>query len=305
MVAPAPALKTMESASQNPLTRRWLLNLALLVLVLALGGYAWYRSSRAPVETKPTLTTLSADAVEAIEVARPEQPAVRLQRTDGQWRLTAPLNARADSFAIDSLLRMTQAPIDSTITPADAELARYGLDRPRLTVRLNDTEIRFGEAHPLKDEHYVQYQSRVHLIPNRYYAQAAMPYTNFIDSRLIEPGRKLTGFKLPDFALRLQDSEWRREPGIEALSSDRINGFVDDWRHARALQVEKYGGKKAQQQVVITTEDSDGKPTDLRIEVISREPEFVLYRPDEGLEYHFPQDTARRLLTLSAETAEK
>lgn len=289
---------TMESAPQNPLTRRWLLNLALLAIVVALGGYAWYHAGRAPEATKPTLTTLRADAVLAIELARPQQPAVRLERTDGQWRLTAPIKARADSFAVDSLLRLAQAPMDSTITPADPELARYGLDRPGLTVRLDDAEIRFGEAHPLKDEHYVQYESRVHLISNRYYAQAAAPYTNFIDSRLIEPGRKLTGFKLPDFTLTMRDGEWRREPAIEALSSDRINGFVDDWRHARALQVEKYSGKKTQEQVVITAENPDGGQTELRVEVLARKPELVLYRPDEGLEYHFPEDTARRLLEL-------
>lgn len=284
--------------SGNPLTRRWLLNLALLVVVAALGLYAWYRSGEEPVETRPLLTNIDGAAVQTIEIIRAEESPVRLKRDAAQWRLTAPLKARADSFAVDTLLRLLRAPAESITTPADGDLARYGFDRPRLTVRFGKEAVRFGEGHPFKDEHYVQYDGRVYLIANRYYAQAAAPPTNLIDSRLIEPGRKLTELQLPDFRLTLKDGEWRRDPAIESLSSDRINGFVDDWRHARALQVEKYAGKPAAEQVRLVTENADGSSSELTLGILARTPELVLHRPDEGLEYRFPGDTAQRLLGL-------
>ncbi len=290
-----------ESASTSPLARRWWLNLALLALVAALGLYAWYRAGQPAEAPKTTLTALPADAVQAIEIVRPQAAPVRLERRDGEWRLAAPLEARADSFAVEALLRILRAPIESTITTAASDLARYGLDRPRATVRFGTTEIRFGEIHPLKDQYYVQYGEAVHLIASHYYAQATTPPTSLIDSRLLEPGRKPVGFKLPGFTLTLKDGEWQREPKIEALSSDRINGFVDDWRHARALQVEKYSGKKARERVVITVENPDGGKSELIIGVLARQPELVLYRPDEGLEYRFPEDTAQRLLNLKTE----
>ena len=294
---------TTPAGEKNPLARRWLLNLGLLVVVAALGVYAWYRSGEEPDASKPTLTTLDAASIKNIEISRPQQATVSLERSDDRWRLTAPIKARADSFAVEALLRLARAPIESPIAPIDGDMARYGLDQPRLTVRFDDTEIRFGEVHPIKDEYYAQRDNRIYLVQNRFYAQAAAPYTNLIDSRLIEPGRKLTRLALPDFSLTLKDGEWRREPEIAALSSDRINGFIDDWRHARALQVEQYSGGKAQQQIEVTAESADGHKETVKIAVLARKPELVLYRPDEGLEYHFPEDTAQRLLHLEEKAA--
>ncbi|HEX7044523.1 MAG TPA: DUF4340 domain-containing protein [Burkholderiales bacterium] len=289
-----------DAPAKNPLARRWWLNLALLAVIAGLGGYAWYRSGQSPEAAKPTLTSVAAASVQRIEIVRPNEETVRLERRDGRWRLTAPLAARADEFAVEQLMRVLRAPIDATVKPAEGGLARYGLESPRLTVRFDDTELRFGEFHPLKNEYYVQDGAEVRLIGSQYYAHLAVPYTNLIDSRLLGPEVKPVGFKLPGFALTLRDGEWQREPRIEALSSDRINGFVDDWRHARALKVEKYSGKKPQAQVVIAAEGPDGEQSEITVAVLAREPELVLYRADEGLEYHFPQDTAKRLLELDA-----
>lgn len=304
MVAAAPALTAVEANSKNPLARRWWLNLALLAVVIGLGTYAWLRPEKKPDADKPALTALPAESVRAIEIARRGEPVVQLERHDSGWRLTAPIKARADAFAVEQLLRVLSAPVEN-IAPAEGGLARYGLDQPRLVLRFDATELRFGDVHPLKDEYYVQYGERLYLVSSRHYAQAAAPYASLIDSRLLEAGRKPVAFKLPDFTLTLKDGEWQRDPRIEALSSDRINGFVDDWRHARALEVEKYSGKKPQQSIVITTEGQDGGRSDVVVAVLARQPQFILYRPDEGLEYHFPEDTAKRLLELNEPPSDK
>jgi hypothetical protein len=289
-----------QSAARRALVRRWLLNFVLLLLIVGVGGYAWYRSRHPHEEAKPLLTNVDPKSVQTIEIERAREPLVQLERRDGEWRLRAPLAARADSFAVESLLRVLRAPIDSRITPADADLARYGLAPSALGVRFDNTEIRFGEMHPLKDETYVEVGSAVYLISNQYRAQVAAPYTNLIDGRLIEPDAKPIRFKLPDFTLTLKDGTWQREPPIASLSSDRINAFVDDWRHARALQVQKYSGKKPQAHVLMTFADAAGDKTERRFELLARTPELIVYRPDEGLEYHFPEDTAERLLHLDA-----
>lgn len=285
----------------NTLARRWWLNVALLVIVAALGALVWYRSAHIPAETRTSLTEIDPTSIRRLEIERPKEAPASLERHDDEWRLVAPFKARADALAVESLLQLARAPIDATITPADGDLARYGLDHPLLTIRLDDTAIRFGQMHPLKDECYVQVGNAVHLIAGHYYAQAAARPTNYIDSRLIEPGRKLVTLKLPGFALRLDDGTWRREPEIATLSSDKINAFVDDWRHGRALQVEKSSGRKTRETIEIGFEEANGHRSTLTIGVLQREPELVLARSDEGLEYHFPKETAQRLLTLNAD----
>jgi hypothetical protein len=295
----ADASSPPDGSPRGPLARRWWLNLILLVVVAGLGLFAWYRSAHPPEDAKPRLTDVSADAVQTVEIEGAQKPVVRLERGGDGWRLVAPIKARADTLAVESLLRLLRAPVEGTVAQTDADLARYGLNPPKLQVHFDATVIAFGERHPLKDEQYVKHGSAVHLISSQYYTQAAAPYTNLLDSRLIEPGRKLVALKLPDFTLRQKDGAWVRTPEIKTLSSDRINAFVDEWRHARALRIQKHTDTKpAQEHVVATFAKPDGGETDLNIDVLARKPELVLYRHDENLEYHFPESIGERLLTL-------
>lgn len=295
--APPPAPET----SRGPIARRWWLNLALLLLVAALAVFAWYRSAHPPGDTRSPLTDVDPETVRRIEIQQPKQPTVVLERTESGWRMRAPLDARADGLAVDNVLRLARAPIETTVGPVDGNLARFGLESPSLVARLDNTTIRFGAMHPLKDDYYVEHDARVQLISSRYYAQTAAKYTNLIDTRLIEPGRKVVGFKFPHFALTLNGGTWQRQPELPSLSSDRINAFVDDWRHARALQVDKDAGRKPLEQVLLTFEDEPGRLTTLRLGVASRTGELVLVRPDEGLQYRFPEEVGRRLFTLEPE----
>jgi len=291
-----------QAVPRGPLARRWMLNAVLAVAVAGVGLFAWYRAAYPPTEVKPRLTDLKADTVQKIEITRPQQPVVRLERADGGWRMTAPIAARADSINVDSLLHILQAPVDGDFTLADKNLARYGLEPPQLVVRYDSAAVSFGDRHPLKDERYVKFGSAVRLVQGQYYAQASVRPTNLIDSRLIESGRKLSSIKLPDFALTLKDGAWKREPEIAALSSDRTNAFVDEWRNARALQVEVQKEKKpVLKTIVLGFEKPDGGTSELNVSLLARTPEFVLYRADENLEYHFPESTADRFLRLEAE----
>ena len=288
-----------EPGQGAPLARRWLLNLALLALVVALALLLWLRPDGDAESEAAPLTPLARDAIRTIVIERGGEPAVRLTQSDGAWRLTAPLEARVDAFTLDTLLDLAGAPADRPVPLENGDLGRFGLAPPELSVRLNDTTVHFGAAHPLEDRRYAQHGERVYLLPVRFYRAAASPYTNFIDTRLIEPGRKLAALALPGFALTLEDGTWRREPAIESLSSDRINAFIDDWKHARALRVQQYADEPVRERITLTLEGPEGGQSRVTVGILAREPELVLYRPDEGLQYHFPQAMAERLLQIS------
>lgn len=276
---------------------RWLLNLALLALVAGLALFVWLRPGERP-DARPALTALAPEAVARIVIERPGREPVVLERGEGGWRLSAPVRARANGFAVETVARLAAAPVELTL-PA-AEPKRYGLEPPEAVVRLDGAEVAFGSMHPLKDQHYVRHGDAIHLIASRYYAQATAPYTNFIDARLIEEGRRPVAFTLPGFALALENGSWRRAPEANDLSSDRINAFVEEWRHARALSVERASGKPARERVTITFEGEGGRSETLALGIVARTPALVLRREDEGLDYHFPEETGRRLLQLTA-----
>ncbi len=289
----------MESG-KTFLKSRWLLNLALVVLVTVLALFALYKGSRENTEAGPPLMTLATDQITRIQIDRPKKPRIVLTKTDDAWRLTAPHPARASSFNVDRLLRLAKAESQARFPAVPEELARYGLDKPSARVLLNDEEIIFGAMHPIKNQHYVRYRDEVHLIPSRYFAPITYRYTNYIDTRLLEEGRTPVGFKFPDFRLTLKDGTWHRQPKNDKLTTDSINNFVQEWRHARALSVERYSKKRALGRIQITF-TKNGKTETLTLAILGYKPDFILYRKDEGLEYHFPEDIGKRLLKISEE----
>ena len=287
-----------DTGSASGLKRRWLLNAGLLLLIGALAWVLIHRAGQEKNTSAPPLTSLSADVISHIRIERPEQSTIALEKTGDAWKLTAPVPARANRFNVDNLLRTLSAPGQTRFPAVAEELAKFGLDKPRSRVSYDNDEVVFGAMHPLNNQVYVLYKSDVVLIPAHYLAAATYPYTNFIDSRLFEEDRKLVALRLPDFRLALKDGIWRRQPVDNKLTSDQINDFVSEWQNASALSVDKYPGKQTLGEIDITT-TREGKREQLQLGILAYKPEFVLYRQDENLEYHFTEETGKSLLNLA------
>jgi hypothetical protein len=279
------------------LKRRWLLNAGLLGLIAALAWIVAQRMGQEKDIPGPPLTGLSTAAVAHVRIERPEQPAIAIEKTGNEWKLTAPLPARANRLNVENLLHVLSAPVETSFPAVTAELPQYGLEKPSARVRLENEEIAFGALHPLKNQIYVLHNNEVALIPSYHLSAATYPYTNFIDSHLFEEDRKLTSLRLPGFMLSLKDGVWRRNPVDKNLTSDRINDFASEWQNASALSVDKYSGKESVDHIDIDS-TRDGKNEKIRLGILASKPDFVLYRPDENLEYHFTEETGKRLLNL-------
>ena len=289
-----------SSTGPAGLRQRWLLNAGLLVLIGLLAWLALHRAGQEKDVAGPPLTILAVETISQLRIERPDHAAIVLEKTGTQWTLTAPVRARANPFNVESLLRILTAPGETRFPAGGQDLAKFGLDRPRSRVRYGDAEIAFGSLHPLNNRIYVLHNHVIVLIPAHYLASAIYPYTNFIDSRLFEEQRKITAIKLPDFTLTQQDGAWRKQPPDEKLTSDRLNEFAAEWQNARALGVEKYSGRENLDRIEISSV-RDAKTEKLVLGILAYKPDFVLYRLDENLEYHFTEDTGKRLLNISSQ----
>jgi hypothetical protein len=75
------------------------------------------------------------DKADGIEIAAAGKPAVTFARTNSDWRMTAPVNARGDYGAIEGLLtRLTTTMMTAIETTDIADLKKYGLDKPASTL---------------------------------------------------------------------------------------------------------------------------------------------------------------------------
>src|SRR3989344_5097549 len=154
------------------LKRRWLLNAGLLGLIAALAWIVAQRSGQQKDVPGPPLTGLSAAAVAHVRIERPEQPTIAIEKTGNEWKLTAPLPARANHLNVENLLHVLSAPAETRFPAVTAELPQYGLEKPSARVRLGNEEIAFGALHSLKNQIYVLHNNEVALIP-RYHLSAA------------------------------------------------------------------------------------------------------------------------------------
>ena len=279
-------------------SNRWLVNLALVAMVVILALAVYLTRTGESQQGGFRLTTLQPQDISRLRLQRPKRETIMLEHSDFGWRLTEPVAARANRFNVEQLLGLAQAPADLNIAAHERDLSRYGLDKPSARVWLNDTEIDFGSIHPLKNQHYVLHDRMIYLVSSRYFALAAYPYSNFIDTRLLEEEPVPVSIALRDFSVALRDGTWHRFPDIKELSADRVNRFVEEWRHASALSVERYSGTPPSERVRITFSTHE-KEVSIDFGVLARKPELILVRIDEGLQYHFPEEIGKRLLNLT------
>ena len=294
---------------------RWWANAGLAVLIAALALVMVFRPGKHPAPVIPPLTGLAAARIVHIRLQRPGEPEIDLAKSAGHWIMTAPRRARANSFRVNELLHLATARLATHFTAPVSSLGKYGLDKPRAVVWLDNEKISFGAQHPIDPDYYALYQGQVYLVPDHYVNAATAPVAGFFSTSLVGTHRRLMSLRLPHLHLaRRPDGSWQVTPPDSKLSTDQVNTFVDDWRYAEALSVKPYSGRPVIGHIrirfaprTVSGLPATGHPPGahgpqrgpvLVLGILERKPELVLYRSDEGLEYHFPADMASQLLEL-------
>jgi hypothetical protein len=268
---------------------RNLLNLALALLVAGLVLFVYLRPAP-QVAAQLDISNLDAGQVTHVVIQRPGQAELALQKRAGQWFISAPFRARADNLRVEKILKILSA--KSAQSFAATDLARFGLDRPLLQLTIDGQTFAFGTQHPLTNEIYVATQGRVYLLPPSHFASASASAPDFASKMLFAPDENPLGFAFPGFTLTQDQGKWSRRPPGPDLSQDSLNQWADEWRRAIAVIAQPYAQGNPLEQFSVRL--SNGKTVPFQI--LQREPELVLLRGDENMQYHFPNAIGKRLL---------
>ncbi len=269
---------------------RLLLNLALAALVAVLILLVWLKP-KPMAQTEFKLSTLASASINRIAIEKPGQPAIVLQKNLAGWRLSAPFQARAEATAVGRLLE-TLAATSLQRLPA-TDLGRFQLDTPLLRLTLNDQEFSFGTQNTLTGEVYVATNGGVHLVAPGYLAHALKMPADFAARAFLAEEEKLAGFEFAGLKLsQNSDGKWSASPARPNWSQDDINRWADEWRHASSLVTQPYDGTPPQESFTLRLVNGKLIPC----KILRREPELVLLREDEKLQYHFPTGIGKRLL---------
>ncbi|MFQ5993611.1 MAG: DUF4340 domain-containing protein [Acidiferrobacterales bacterium] len=280
---------------------RWLLNALLLLAVATLTVLLVYRHGSEPVEPRIPLTSLSPDEIMSVHIQYPERELISLRRDRDKWAMLTPRRVPANEHKVRNLLHLASAPSQMQLPAKTASLHKYGLDKPVAHVWLGKEEIKVGVVHPFDDVRYVHYRNMVHVVPGNYFSPESYRDLDLISPRLLGDGQIPVVIELPKFSLRLKQEKWVVEPPDESISADEINTFINRWRLARALFMGGPSREKSDNQVRIVYEE-DGKRVRLELGIVRYSPDFVLYRKDASMEYHFTEQTGKRLLNINPVT---
>jgi Domain of unknown function (DUF4340) len=266
------------------------LTAALLAAVIALAAFIHFKPAKdAPVEYP--LSALRPAESRSIRIERAGAQPILLERKQDSWIITAPFTARADDLRVRQLLEILEARAANRLAAAD--LARFELERPAVQVTVDGQSFGFGMVSPFTREQYVLTSGAVYAVSPRYGATLPTGAADLTSRQLFGTGEIPIRFGLKTFTVEQRDGKWRQTPAASDLSQDDFVRWVDEWRRAAALRVEPQGKSKPLVELRVHLRDGGT----LTLGLLAREPELVLLRADEKLQYHFRADAGKRLLS--------
>jgi hypothetical protein len=273
--------------------RGWLLNLAMLTAVAALTLFAWRTPSREEA-ARESLSAVKPAAVSSVSLTRHGQPPVKLERRGDHWWITAPLNARADEFQVLRMLTILEAQPTARLPAVDR--ARFELDRPTAVLEIDGVQYAFGAINTVTGEQYVQRGDTIHAVELRHGAGLPANALALIRRALLSETEQPVTIALPEFTVGKSNGHWKLTPASAEIGADELQRYADHWRVASAASAEPYDNRPVLADLHITL--SDGKTVSFG--VLQREPQLVLWRRDNGMQYTFLGVAGRVLLTNPA-----
>ncbi|GAB4345755.1 MAG: hypothetical protein Kow006_03270 [Gammaproteobacteria bacterium] len=274
--------------------RQALLNLFMLLLVGALALVVLLGPEPDQPSPETPLGPPDLGTVTRIEVAFGAAPPLHLELAENRWRLADHPLWVLDQQLIEALLALPRSISHARYPLSEIRPAALGLTTPRLRVRLNDAEYRFGDQEPIRHRRYVQIGDTVHLITDTLIHQLGPLPTDWVSRKLLPEGARVTRLTLPSADLR-QDpgGTWQVTPASASLTQERLNDFIDRWRNARALSVSLYQPAPKAERLRI---ELGPQREPLIFEIVEESGSWSLQRKEPGLRYHLGAEVATRLL---------
>ncbi len=292
--------------------KRWLLNVIMLCVVAGLISFLYLRPQpEVTQDNAAEITQFKLAEFNAISVEFPSKAPITLAKVDGQWRLTAPYKNRADKEATSRILSIIAAKSKEKVlvnASSSADLEKFGLNNPRLTLKLirpdaSFAEFNFGAHNPVTDEQYILHSNAVYLVGSAYEEFASTQPMELIDKSPLKPTEKIAGFdfsKLEQWtdsklSLALTDGAWKvSTPGAKPNQAELAEWVEFSWLKNPAKSVEFYPTSNRETFKTFVVKMADG--TEVLFERMLESPEVKLGRPDEGLVYVYAADVGFTLM---------
>ncbi len=280
------------------MNNRLVLNLSLAAVIIVLALVVILEPGKDKTPEQPRITALNPDSITHIEIERTANDTIKFDKQGDHWRITSPVNLPANDFRVANVARIAQATSFGKFAAADRDLKQYELDAPKIRLHLNDQVIEYGGINPLDKRRYMRAGDSIHLTTDESFYRLSGDVYGFVSTALMpEHASDLTELKLPAMTVRndAASGKWIVTPEIANLSADDTHKFIDEWRHAQALQVVAYSGTPTGQTATLTFRE----PTPpMQLDILSKDGDLLLGNKAMGIQYQFSSDARGRLFHL-------
>ncbi|MEW5979058.1 MAG: DUF4340 domain-containing protein [Acidobacteriota bacterium] len=266
-------------------------NLAIVAAVFAaLGAYVYFyeikgekKREEAAENAKKLFAFESKDV--AVLTIHSSNGEITLEKVQEGWKISKPLEAKADKFAADGLASdLASLKIERTLEDEKPQWTTYGLESPQLkvTAKLSDGkthELEFGEKDFTDFSIFARVpgQDKVLVLPTGLFNSANKKLLDFRDKTVVEFQRdQLKEFtvavKGKEFTFEKNKDDWMvKKPFQARADNSEVNSVVSDLESAKA-------------------EDFVDAPTDLKA--------YGLSSPDVRVDLYLGDNRTRRTLLI-------
>lgn len=280
------------------MNRRLWVNLSLAALVLVLAAAVWVEHYLSPPPPEPKLTDIDTKQIHQITIARPGEADIVLQRRGQTWWMRKPLEVAANQPRITALLAILTQNRYGDFPVSQMDLAGIGLAPPRVSVRYDQTRVDFGATEPLNKHRYVRIGDRVLLTDDDNFYSLIAQRDHYISLAILNPDQQLSRISLPGLALYKSGQGWQLDSEQKPGSGDDIMRLVQTWQSASALEVHPREHGSIEGKPVITL-GLTAQQAPIKLVILKRKPDLILWRPDKHLQYQFTAHQAEQMLQLS------
>jgi len=261
--------------------KRGLLNIGMVIL-LTIFIIVFY-SQQETNEKRERLSNLSLKEITHIKINRPQGNDISfIKNADDIWYMTKPYQLKAHAFRINTLLGLTQTPVNERYDISSLDLSKYALDAPLASITFNNTEIRFGKTNPLNQMRYFLAENKMSLLTDTIYPLVSAQPSSFINLSLLPDSFEITNITTPTASVFLNDNgKWKNASNSKKLNADQIQSLLQHWRSAQAFAVHKYLARKQLGQIEISSQTKT-----LIFRITDDDPWLILAFPELNIEYH-------------------
>lgn len=235
--------------------------IVIAILLLLLGGYAYwfeYKGGQKKEEQKEkekTLFEVKKEDVTQIQVEGIEpQPVIVVAESKESWKLSKPIQTRADQGTVDRILSAFEKVKYKEIIEEQAkDLSAYELEKPKMTVRLGlkgnvQRSVSIGAKNPIDNVYYIRVNNdpRVYLAEGSIGDLSSITLVDLRDKRLTDfSAEKVQSASVKtkelDLEFRKENDVWKMVKPLQSPASDaevssllssleslRAERFIDD-----------------------------------------------------------------------------